>query len=100
RHLGRERSEYNVTIQGISFRYIASTQRNQPRRQYFMVMSLSNFHPIIARWFAERIGEPTAAQRRGWDAIRSGADTLIAAPTGSGKTLAAFLTAFDGVARE
>src|SRR5678816_632220 len=63
-------------------------------------MSLSHFHPIIARWFAERIGEPTPAQRRGWDAIRSGADTLIAAPTGSGKTLAAFLIALDELLRE
>jgi ATP-dependent Lhr-like helicase len=53
------------------------------------------FHPIVSRWFLESIGEPTAAQRRGWDAIRSGRHTLIAAPTGSGKTLAAFLTAID-----
>ncbi len=63
-------------------------------------MSLSSFHPVIARWFAERIGEPTPAQRRGWDAIRTGADTLIAAPTGSGKTLAAFLIALDDLLRE
>ena len=63
-------------------------------------MSLSPFHPLIERWFAERIGEPTSAQRRGWDAIRSGAHTLIAAPTGSGKTLAAFLSALDDLFRE
>jgi len=56
---------------------------------------LSGFHPLVSRWFLESIGEPTSAQRRGWDAIRSGRHTLIAAPTGSGKTLAAFLTAID-----
>jgi ATP-dependent Lhr-like helicase len=53
------------------------------------------FHPLVSRWFLDSIGEPTNAQRRGWDAIRSGRHTLIAAPTGSGKTLAAFLTAID-----
>lgn len=63
-------------------------------------MPLSDFHPVIARWFAERIGEPTPAQTRGWEAIRSGADTLIAAPTGSGKTLAAFLISLDQLLRE
>ena len=41
---------------------------------------LSNFHPVIARWFELRFGEPTAPQRLGWDAIRSGRHTLIAAP--------------------
>src|SRR5215813_9985096 len=46
------------------------------------------------------LGEPTAAQRLGWEAIRSGRPTLIAAPTGSGKTLAAFLTALDDLLRE
>ena len=63
-------------------------------------MSLSSFHPVIAQWFADRIGRPTAPQQRGWAAIRSGADTLIAAPTGSGKTLAAFLSALDDLLRE
>ena len=43
---------------------------------------------------------PTQAQLDGWRAIRSGANTLIAAPTGSGKTLAAFLTAIDELLRE
>src|SRR6187549_75821 len=61
---------------------------------------LSGFHPLVSRWFLESIGEPTAAQRRGWDAIRSGRHTLIAAPTGSGKTLAAFLTTIDDLVRE
>ena len=60
----------------------------------------SGFHPLVSRWFLESIGEPTSAQRRGWDAIRSGRHTLIAAPTGSGKTLAAFLTAIDELVRD
>jgi ATP-dependent Lhr-like helicase len=63
-------------------------------------MPLSGFHPAVARWFRERLGEPTPAQRRGWEAIRSGRHTLIAAPTGSGKTLAAFLDALDALLRE
>src|SRR6476469_3649484 len=61
---------------------------------------LSGFHPLVSRWFLESIGEPTSAQRQGWEAIRSGRHTLIAAPTGSGKTLAAFLTALDQLFRE
>jgi len=63
-------------------------------------MPLSSFHPVVARWFAERLGEPTPAQRRGWAAIRAGSDALIAAPTGSGKTLAAFLIELDQLLRE
>ena len=63
-------------------------------------MSLAGFHPVIARWFAERLGEPTPVQERGWAAIRRGDDTLIAAPTGSGKTLAAFLIALDQLLRD
>ena len=61
---------------------------------------MTDFHPLVSRWFLESIGEPTSAQRRGWDAIRAGRHTLIAAPTGSGKTLAAFLTAIDDLVRE
>ena len=57
--------------------------------------ALSDFHPAVARWFASRFEAPTEAQVRGWEAIRSGRDTLIAAPTGSGKTLAAFLATID-----
>src|SRR2546427_9260308 len=52
---------------------------------------LSLFHPLIARWFTERFGQPTAPQVQGWSLIAEGRDTLVAAPTGSGKTLAAFL---------
>src|SRR5262245_21501762 len=63
-------------------------------------MPLRSFHPVVARWFTERLGRPTPAQQRGWDAIRAGRDTLIAAPTGSGKTLAAFLIELDQLLRE
>jgi ATP-dependent Lhr-like helicase len=70
----------------------------------------TDFHPIVRRWWAEhfcetedgagRVLPPTPAQLEGWQAIRRGAATLIAAPTGSGKTLAAFLTAIDQLLRE
>jgi ATP-dependent Lhr-like helicase len=63
-------------------------------------MSFSSFHPIVQRWFSETLGEPTSVQRRGWEAIREGRHTLIAAPTGSGKTLAAFLSAIDDLVQE
>src|SRR2546427_4125105 len=63
-------------------------------------MPLSSFHPIVARWFSETLGEPTRAQERGWAAIRDRRHTLIAAPTGSGKTLAAFLSALNDLFEE
>jgi ATP-dependent Lhr-like helicase len=63
-------------------------------------MPLDAFHPAVARWFRERLGEPTPPQREGWPLIRSGRNVLIAAPTGSGKTLAAFLSAIDGLIRQ
>ncbi len=63
-------------------------------------MPLSGFDPLVARWFSDTLGTPTAAQQRGWQAIRRGQHTLIAAPTGSGKTLAAFLTAIDELVQE
>ncbi len=61
--------------------------------------TLDGFHPTLRRWFAERLGEPTPPQRRGWPLIREGKHVLIAAPTGSGKTLAAFLSAIDSLLR-
>src|SRR5688572_451324 len=63
-------------------------------------MSLPGFHPLVQHWFRTELGEPTPAQQRGWESIRAGRHTLIAAPTGSGKTLAAFLTALDELLRE
>ncbi|MEA2722973.1 MAG: ATP-dependent helicase Lhr and Lhr-like helicase, partial [Gemmatimonadales bacterium] len=71
-----------------------------PESVYFWAMPLSAFHPIVARWFEQKFGEPTPPQRLGWEAIRQGRDTLIAAPTGSGKTLAAFLEELDRLFRE
>ncbi|GIW41432.1 MAG: ATP-dependent DNA helicase [Candidatus Binatia bacterium] len=53
------------------------------------------FHPLVERWFSETFSAPTEVQARGWEAIATGSDTLLAAPTGSGKTLAAFLWAID-----
>src|SRR3989442_16020015 len=61
---------------------------------------MSDFHPVVSQWFADTLGAPTDAQRRGWAAIRERRHTLIAAPTGSGKTLAAFLTALDSLFQE
>jgi ATP-dependent Lhr-like helicase len=52
---------------------------------------LNAFHPLVAKWFKEELGQPSAPQSEGWPAIASGDDTLILAPTGTGKTLAAFL---------
>ena len=63
-------------------------------------MASHTFHPVLACWFQENLGPPTAPQERGWPAIQSGAHTLIAAPTGSGKTLAAFYAELDQLFRE
>src|SRR3954462_6404251 len=63
-------------------------------------MPLRSFHPVVARWFQQRFGEPTAPQRQGWEAICAGRDTLISAPTGPGKTLAAFLSSLDHLFRQ
>jgi ATP-dependent Lhr-like helicase len=56
---------------------------------------LSQFHPLIGRWFEEQIGRPTDLQQQAWPRIASGEHLLITAPTGSGKTLAAFLWAIN-----
>ena len=57
--------------------------------------TLSLFHPIIARWFLEEVGQPTEVQEDSWRRIAGGEHVLITAPTGSGKTLAAFLWAIN-----
>lgn len=58
-------------------------------------MTLANFHPTVARWFAAHYDTPTPPQADAWPAIKRGEHVLVCAPTGSGKTLAAFLTAID-----
>ncbi|HEX7537811.1 MAG TPA: DEAD/DEAH box helicase, partial [Dermatophilaceae bacterium] len=59
---------------------------------------LDRFSPATREWFSGSFAEPTAAQIGAWDAISSGAHTLVVAPTGSGKTLSAFLWALDRLA--
>jgi ATP-dependent Lhr-like helicase len=56
---------------------------------------LKLFHPLVARWFAERMGKPTRIQALAWREIAAGGHLLATAPTGSGKTLAAFLWAVN-----
>lgn len=63
-------------------------------------MSLADFHPAVADWFARSFSAPTPVQLQAWAAIRQGKSTLLAAPTGSGKTLAAFLASIDELVRE
>lgn len=62
-------------------------------------MSLSEFHPLIERWFRGRFAAPTRPQAEGWPHIAAGKNVLIAAPTGSGKTLTAFLAVIDRLLR-
>ncbi len=56
---------------------------------------LDLFHPLIRKWFVEKMGLPTDIQVQAWPRVAKGAHVLITAPTGSGKTLAAFLWALQ-----
>ncbi|HVV76123.1 MAG TPA: DEAD/DEAH box helicase [Mycobacteriales bacterium] len=56
---------------------------------------LNRFGPATREWFTSSFEAATPAQAGAWDAIASGAHSLVIAPTGSGKTLAAFLSALD-----
>jgi ATP-dependent Lhr-like helicase len=59
---------------------------------------LARFSAATRDWFSGSFAAPTTAQVGAWDAISSGAHTLVVAPTGSGKTLSAFLWALDRLA--
>ena len=61
---------------------------------------LETFHPLVARWFERRFGDPTEPQALAWPEIAARRDVLVSAPTGSGKTLAAFLFAIDELYRD
>jgi ATP-dependent Lhr-like helicase len=57
--------------------------------------ALELFHPLIQKWFRERLGAPTDIQAKAWPEIAGGSHVLATAPTGSGKTLTAFLWAIN-----
>ncbi len=57
--------------------------------------ALALFHPLIQKWFIERLGAPTDIQTKAWPEIARGRHALVTAPTGSGKTLTAFLWAIN-----
>jgi len=56
---------------------------------------LKLFHPLIRKWFTEKVGMPTDIQVQAWPRVAKGEHVLITAPTGSGKTLTAFLWALQ-----
>jgi ATP-dependent Lhr-like helicase len=56
---------------------------------------LNLFHPLIRKWFVEKVGIPTDIQVQAWPRVAKGEHVLITAPTGSGKTLTAFLWALQ-----
>lgn len=65
-----------------------------------MSAPLSGFLPVVAVWFRQHVGTPTAPQIAAWPAIQRGENVHIHSPTGTGKTFAAFLWAInDLVAR-
>jgi ATP-dependent helicase Lhr and Lhr-like helicase len=54
-------------------------------------------HSRVFAWFAQKYGEPTAAQTESWPVITAGRNLLLASPTGTGKTFAAFLGVLDAL---
>jgi len=62
--------------------------------------SLSQFHPLIKKWFIENIGLPTDIQSGSWPVISKNENVLITAPTGCGKTLCAFLWSINKLITE
>jgi ATP-dependent Lhr-like helicase len=56
---------------------------------------VDRFGPATKEWFTSSFAAATPAQVGAWEAIESGAHSLVIAPTGSGKTLAACLSALD-----
>ena len=62
--------------------------------------ALDRFTAPARAWFEASFEAPTEVQERGWEAVASGAHTLMCAPTGSGKTLAAFLWSIDRLLTE
>ncbi|MDH5729541.1 MAG: DEAD/DEAH box helicase, partial [Gammaproteobacteria bacterium] len=61
---------------------------------------LSQFHPLISKWFELNVGQPTEIQAMAWPHIINGNHVLVSAPTGSGKTLTAFLWAINQLATD
>ncbi len=61
---------------------------------------MKEFHPIVAKWFSNTLGQPTDIQEQAWPEIKKRKHTLIAAPTGSGKTLAAFFAIIDDLVKQ
>ncbi len=57
--------------------------------------TMGRFTAPTREWFLGAFPAPTPAQTGAWQAIATGAHSLVIAPTGSGKTLAAFLWALD-----
>ncbi len=50
----------------------------------------SNLHPIVAKWFKQKFGGFTEAQKYSVIPIKNRKNILVSSPTGSGKTLCAF----------
>ena len=56
---------------------------------------LQLFHPLICRWFSEKLGEPQPIFSKSLAADCRGEHVLITAPTGSRKNIDGFLWALQ-----